>query len=571
MNWFQNLKVAKKLIVAFLLVTVIFGVVGSVGVLNLYQLAQADTELYQYYAVPLTQMGNISEAYQRGRVHFRDAMNNKDPRIQADNKKKFDQSIVTMKEETAKIGKTMTTDEGRKLHKILEATITEYEPYTNNLYGLVQAGQYDQANRLMQTEGMRVADIFNDTLDRLTTLKIEAAQQKAEENKTTAHRAILFMIVFIIGGLAIAMGLGFYIARVISKPVQMVVDAAGSIADGNLKIAVAIQSKDEFGLLAQAFNTMAEKLNATLTNVKQAAEQVAAGAGQIAASGEVLSQGSTEQASSIEEITASMTQVAAQTKQNAVHANQANELAILAKDQAIEGNTQMQQMVRAMGEINESSTNISKIIKVIDEIAFQTNILALNAAVEAARAGQHGKGFAVVAEEVRNLAARSANAAKETTAMIEGSIKKVEAGTKIANETASALNGIVSGVTKAAELVGHIAEASNEQATALAQVNQAIEQVSQVVQTNSATAEESASASEELSGQAEMMREQVSRFQLKQNSQPYKNHQEISPEVLRTIETMIERKNSRYPLDSHAGQPEGKAKILLDDNEFGKY
>jgi methyl-accepting chemotaxis protein len=290
----------------------------------------------------------------------------------------------------------------------------------------------------------------------------------------------------------------------------------------------------------------------------------------------MLSQGSTEQASSIEEITASMTQVSAQTKQNAANANQANQLALAAKENAVEGNGQMQGMVKAMAEINDSSSNISKIIKVIDEIAFQTNILALNAAVEAARAGQHGKGFAVVAEEVRNLAARSANAAKETTEMIENSIRKVEAGTEIANNTAVALNKIVDGVAKAAELVGDIASASNEQATGIAQINQAISQVAQVVQTNSATAEESAAASEELSSQAELLKNAVNRFRLSKVKFNSGFDGGLNSDMVRMIENIVEKKKLHSHSDKLAGDAaikeiSPKATISLEDNNFGKY
>jgi methyl-accepting chemotaxis protein len=267
-----------------------------------------------------------------------------------------------------------------------------------------------------------------------------------------------------------------------------------------------------------------------------------------------------------------MEEISAQTRQNAQNAGQANGLALSAKSDAEAGNGQMKDMLKAMDEINEESANIYKIIKVIDDIAFQTNILALNAAVEAARAGQHGKGFAVVAEEVRNLAARSANAAKETTALIEGTIKKVEGGTKIANETAGALDKIVNGVTKAAELVGEIAAASTEQAAGITQVNQGIEQVSQVVQTNSATSEESAAASEELSSQAEVLKEMVGKFKLKKAIKTINSLEDINPEVLRMLENMDRaRRNTKETARPKTEEAAPKVNIALSDREFGKY
>lgn len=330
-------------------------------------------------------------------------------------------------------------------------------------------------------------------------------------------------------------------------------DVIEELSNGNLTIDVTPKSEED--VLGKSLRKMVEQNMQALTGISDAALQVTTSSTQVASASEALAQGSTEQASAIQQITSSITDIAEKTRNNAQEAISAAKMIEDTIDNVKKGNAQMKEMVLAMEDINKSSESISKIIKVIDDIAFQTNILALNAAVEAARAGEAGKGFAVVAEEVRNLAAKSAAAASETAELIEDSIHKVEAGSKIADETAQALEEITNIVGESGSIITGIADASSYQATAIAQIDQAIEQVSQVVQTNSATSEECAAASVELSNQASRMREMLAVFNLGQ-------------EATGGVRTSYARRSRRASEDVEQNVNE---QIISLGGDFGKY
>ncbi|MDX2480619.1 MAG: methyl-accepting chemotaxis protein [Desulfuromusa sp.] len=397
------------------------------------------------------------------------------------------------------------------------------------------------------------------------------------------------------------------INKKIVRPIIAVVNMVDGMNNGNLDYRLNMNQGDEIGQLASdmdqfadrlkndimtAFNRLAEgdftfaangliakplaqanqAISETIQNVLQSSQKIASDTLQVSGTSTSLADGATKQAAALEEISASMQEMNEQTANNTRNAEQVNQLSSAAKEAAEKGDQHMQAMVKAMAEINTAGQNISKIIKVIDEIAFQTNLLALNAAVEAARAGQHGKGFAVVAEEVRNLAARSAKAASETTELIQGSVEKTENGAQIADQTAEALKEIYQGVVQVSDLVDEIAAASSEQALGVAQANEGLAQLSAVNQSSTASAEETAAVAEELSGQTRFLQQMLERFKIigaSSSASPIQL-QQPAPRP-QPAQTPTPQSRPQVQTNTSWGDMEPAKAIQLDDDDFGKY
>jgi methyl-accepting chemotaxis protein len=387
--------------------------------------------------------------------------------------------------------------------------------YHKQMMDLSRALKKDEARAISATKSAPVLGRLVEGIEKMVALNIAGGAKAAADADAAYQKARAEAIGLLIGAVVIGALLALWVARIVAGPLSHAVLVARRVADGDLTAEVTVNSNDETGQLMAALRDMTASLASLVGQVRSGTDTIATASSQIAAGNQDLSSRTEEQASSLEETASSMEELTSTVKQNADNARQANQLALSASGIAVKGGDVVGQVVGTMASINESSKKIVDIIAVIDGIAFQTNILALNAAVEAARAGEQGRGFAVVATEVRNLAHRSAAAAKDIKELIGDSVDKVEAGSKLVDEAGSTMADIVASITRVADIMGEITAASQEQSAGIEQVNQAITQMDQVTQQNAALVEEAAAAAESMQDQASALIAVVGVFKLR--------------------------------------------------------
>lgn len=442
--------------------------------------------------------------------------------------------------------------------------IEEWLNIGDKVLQLMDEGKEDEAEKVILEECTPMLEKVVELVKPLNTETDSLRQEAMERNVRITNRSAIFIVGMLLVSVAIAIFIAVRVTKMIVNPLKEVEEAMERIAQGKMQQEFTYESDDEVGglignvqksckvleesigdltrLLTEmadgnfdirakegvyqgdiqpillAIRQMNRNLSSTLSQINVASDEVANGADQVSSGAQALSQGATEQASAVEELAATINDISMQVQKTADNAREASAKVTEAQNELLFSNDHMSEMIEAMQEIEQKSGDIGKIIKTIEDIAFQTNILALNAAVEAARAGEAGKGFAVVADEVRNLASKSAEAASNTTNLIEGTIQAVTNGTQIAGQTAEALRVTVESTKQVVDYVDKISNAAIEQADAINQVTQGVDQISSVVQTNSATAEESAAASQELAGQSQLLKTLVSKFNLRKEN-----------------------------------------------------
>jgi methyl-accepting chemotaxis protein-1 (serine sensor receptor) len=405
----------------------------------------------------------------------------------------------------------VTAEERRIAEEFVTHANTSFATMSEAM-ALARAGSFDKAESLLLEKARPEYEAMLKSGSDLLAQQISVAQKMRDDAAVAFKRNTTIIVATMVIGIAVACVLGFFLVRSIMTTLTTAVGIADRIASGEIGNDVQVNSDDELGRLLSSLKRMDAKLVEIVASVRTSADAVGTAARELSHGNDDLSQRTQQQAAALEETASSMEQMTATVKQNADNARQANQLAVGAREQAEKGGAVVHRAITAMGEINTSSRKIADIIGVIDEIAFQTNLLALNAAVEAARAGEQGRGFAVVASEVRNLAQRSASAAKEIKDLINDSVEKVKTGSELVDESGRTLSEIMESVKKVTDIVAEIAAASEEQSAGIEQVNNAVSQMDNVTQQNAALVEQASAASKSMEQQSATLIRQIGYF-----------------------------------------------------------
>ncbi|MFY3934374.1 methyl-accepting chemotaxis protein [Achromobacter xylosoxidans] len=427
------------------------------------------------------------------------------------NRKTIDQALETLRP------LFRTEDERQKL-RLLEDVRGRYVKSFQGVGALLKRGERDAARQRLLEETLPLLDGLQDRVIEISRIQsAEMVDAGADSQRVIDNAGMLNLI---LSAMAVVLGglFAWRVSKSITAPLAQAVSVAETVARGDLGQPIHAVTRDETGRLLRALHDMQDKLAGAVRTIRAGSETISSAAGQIAAGNTDLSSRTEEQAASLEETAASMEELASTVKQNADNARQANQLAASASEVAQRGGAVVSAVVSTMGDISASSRKISEIVSVIDGIAFQTNILALNAAVEAARAGEQGKGFAVVAGEVRSLAQRSAQAAREVKTLIEASVSKVAEGAGQAENAGTTMQEVVASVKRVTDIMGEIAAASQEQASGIEQVNRAVSQMDEVTQQNAALVEEAAAAAGSMQDQAHALVRAVGVFRLSEDA-----------------------------------------------------
>ena len=526
----KNLNVGMRLALGFLLV---LALTLGVGVIGAFQGSRIYDAL-DYYTVNTTPSLEAVNSWGRhaGEIRMLQAKHIMAQSVQEMSVLESDiqRSGDKLQKEVADYEKLLSNDEDKRLLEGVKTALQAYFAGCEKLKEISRQTPTDPsksegARKLYGGASEQEYKALSSAITAQWDFNKSLARTLAVQGKSTFHTALTVLAAGCAVALAIGIGAAWLITRSITSPIQQSVRIAQRVAAGDLTSHIEVTSKDETGQLLQALRDMNGALINIVSEVRNGTDTIASASQQIASGNADLSSRTEEQASSLEETASSMEELTSTVKQNADNARQANQLAVSASEVAVKGGAVVSEVVDTMGSINESAKKIVDIIGVIDGIAFQTNILALNAAVEAARAGEQGRGFAVVASEVRNLAQRSAQAAKEIKALIDTSVEKVDAGSKLVDQAGETMQEVVESIKRVTDIMGEISSASAEQTSGIEQVQQAVAQIDETTQQNAALVEEAAAASESLREQAGKLTQVVSVFKLNsmQNTVPAKS------------------------------------------------